>query len=127
MKLCQPHWEALRTAVEAQGLGHLAATSQQDAVNRTMAGMRGDERAAYEPLIGATLLVTEAAVEIAGPAMLAIAGCPICTLTAEHKKHCIGVLPSGAPCVVENFDHLIAEAAASQFAYAVSLGLITEH
>jgi hypothetical protein len=55
MKMCQPHWERLKAAVESRGLGHLIAANGRDAAARAAAELKGtDEVDDYDPLMAAT-------------------------------------------------------------------------
>lgn len=81
MKLCADHWNALRDAIKARGLWPLVASSGEEA-NRRMSST--NERDRFEPLIGATVTITTAVLEVGGPAAIQAMGCPVCDLRAPE-------------------------------------------
>lgn len=83
MKFCQPHWDALRTAIESRGLGHLIAANGRDAAARLVAELKGNaEVDDFDPLMSAhNMIVSHAA--IGGPYIMFGDYCPVC----EFCKH----------------------------------------
>ena len=80
MKFCQPHWDALREAIELRGLGHLIAANGREAAARTVADLTGDDDLAnYDPLMDVHWMIASRAMCVFGIAALA-AGCPVCEL-----------------------------------------------
>jgi hypothetical protein len=81
MKFCQPHWDALRTAVEARGLGHLIAANGRDAVARTVADFAGRADVSdFDPLMSAHWMIAERATQVLGLALYCGDLCPVCEL-----------------------------------------------
>lgn len=72
------HWEALRTAVESRGMGHLIAANGRDAAARMVAEIEGKAGADdFEPLMTAHNMIWSRALSEFG---IGIMGdyCPVC-------------------------------------------------
>lgn len=81
MKFCQPHWDALRAAVESRGLGHLIAANGRDALARTVAELEGrDEPDDFDPLMSAHWMIAGRATDVLGLAIFTGDYCPVCEL-----------------------------------------------
>jgi hypothetical protein len=81
MKMCQPHWDALRKAVADRGMGHLGAKSGAEAIVHMVTEIEG--RAAendYDPLMSCHNMIMSAAVGIVGLDLMKPPGpnCPVC-------------------------------------------------
>lgn len=84
MKICQPHWDALKTAIDIRGLSHLVAKSAKDAVERLkdeVAGVETDDT--FDPLMAAHTAITCRALKCGGLYLMTGDFCPLC----EAEKH----------------------------------------
>lgn len=146
MKWCQDHWDRLREAIEARGLGHLVAPDGQ-----TAAAQLADEleRGDYDPLMDAFWATNSNAartIERAGGSPLYLSGgeppddptpedavdlpggegrtwsrCPLCYLGLAHELTC------GAGCAlprVDGYAWMIDRAADDAVARARELALL---
>jgi hypothetical protein len=87
MKFCQPHWTALKTAVEARGLGHLIAANGRDAAARVAADLKGAaEVDDYDPLMSAHWMIVNRVLEHMGLALMFDDLCPVCEAIEGHKQ-----------------------------------------
>lgn len=91
MRMCQRHWDALRAAIDARGLGRFVAANGRDATARMKAELEGTaEPDDFEPLLGAHNLILARALESLGLYVMrpAEAGgaepCPACDLIAAY-------------------------------------------
>lgn len=85
MNYCQAHWDQLRTAIDAQGLGHLVTPSGSQVLTDTLAEFRGGDKAPFDPLIHACSLVLGRAMRVFGRALFTpdeqgALRCPVCML-----------------------------------------------
>lgn len=89
MKLCQEHWNELKTAIEQRGLMHLVATSGEKAINQVVTQLNGnDSNQTYDPLMSANFAIWGNALEVYGLAMMREdAPCPLC-LIDKHLAEC---------------------------------------
>lgn len=80
MKFCQPHWDALKAAIESRGLGHLIAANGRDAHARAVAELKGEnDLSDYDPLMAAHWQIVGVAQQYVGLALYAgEAICPVC-------------------------------------------------
>ncbi len=86
MKICQEHWDKLKEAIEARGLGHLVAGSGATAAVITGQLSGSDE---YDPLIAANFAIWNNALEAFGLSMMyEDAPCPLC-LMDKHAAECV--------------------------------------
>jgi hypothetical protein len=89
MKFCQPHWDALRAAIEARGLGGLVAANGRDAHARMVAELKGtDEPADFDPLMSAHWMIVNRALEMGGLYLMTGDYCPICEVLKHHPADC---------------------------------------
>lgn len=100
MKMCKPHWEALREAIRAHGLYELVAKSPEEATKNTVRQLKGED-AKFDPLMAATNMIYGNAIQAGGLEILSAKEdgtehCPICFLqvpdwieaaAAGVKKH----------------------------------------
>lgn len=121
MKFCQQHWDKLRDAINARGLGQFVASSGDEATRRMAAELdsKGVKRTTFEPLMGAFWAISSNAISAAGLEIMApnedgTDRCPLCFLLAS----CSCGLD---PCP---FATWIDRAADDQRAHAVQLGLL---
>lgn len=90
MKFCQPHWDALREAINARGLGHLVAVNGRDAHARAVAELKGEADVSdFDPLMAAHNMILSRATQDFGLALFTGDYCPVC----EYLK----VYPPPAP------------------------------
>jgi hypothetical protein len=103
VRFCPEHWEALRAAIDARGLGSLVADSGEQAASNLAAEMeQGSTVDNFDPLMGAhNAIMSRAIDEIAGRyqqnALMLMANeddpavtwptCPVCALTWCHEEH----------------------------------------
>lgn len=86
MKFCMDHWNALKAAVEARGLGHLIARSGDAVAGRVSTeATQGPSKETFEPLLGAHNAILSNALRIAGLAVMmpnedGSERCPLCFL-----------------------------------------------
>lgn len=105
MKFCQNHWDKLRAAIEAQGLDSMVPKSGEEACNRMVKQLQGNEVLNnYDPLMAAHNAILSNAMDtlryIGGNPFFMMAEhrdhpeweCPICYLnwlSEEHDRTCI--------------------------------------
>jgi hypothetical protein len=100
MKMCQPHWDALRAAIEERGLMGFVANSGQAAINKVVDDLEGaPEKQTFEPLMAANMAIwnntmSACAQYNANPLAMMSADpdhpereCPICFLNWLHVEH----------------------------------------
>lgn len=84
MKMCQPHWDALRKAIEDRGLYHLVAKDGKTAIDNLKAELEGrGDKSNYDPLMTANLMICDTALQMGGLYLLNGEHCPLC----EAAKH----------------------------------------
>lgn len=101
MKFCQPHWDALRAAVDARGMGALVPDSGERAVSNLVdQSERGPSVDNFDPLMGAHNAILGQAMHVIreryqqNPLMVMADdaehpewACPICALNWCHEEH----------------------------------------
>jgi hypothetical protein len=89
MKMCQPHWDALRDEVKALGMWHLVSRNGEEAAaraQRQIAAKKGEEDPKdYDPLMDAHMLIMNNAIQAGGAYLLTGDYCPLCELDL-HKE-----------------------------------------
>ena len=119
MKFCDPHWSALRSAIDQRGLSKFVAKGGAEAMRRMKAELDGSERAAtFEPLMGAHWRIVQVLTDIGGAEVIIQDGCPICFANDKHRAGCID------PGCAFTYDHFIDNAADEALLNARSLGLV---
>lgn len=105
MKMCQNHWDKLRQAIIARGLGDLIAASGQEALQQAKEELEGKpkNRQNFDPLMSAHWAICGNAMGLlkdigANPLVLMTSDpehpeheCPLCYLnflSAEHDRTC---------------------------------------
>jgi hypothetical protein len=84
MKFCMPHWNALRAAIEARGMGHLVAKTGAEAVEGLVLELEGRAAEAFfDPLMTAHSMISSHVLGFAGLYLLTGDHCPVC----EFCKH----------------------------------------
>lgn len=79
MKFCMPHWNALRAAIDARGMGHLVAKSGAEAVEGLVLELEGRAaEAMFDPLMAAHNMISSHALEVGGLYLLTGDYCPVC-------------------------------------------------
>jgi hypothetical protein len=79
MRFCQPHWDALRAAIDKRGLMALVAKDGAAALQNTVLELEGREKEAYyDPLMSAHWMIAGAAQQRIGLALLVGDLCPVC-------------------------------------------------
>lgn len=90
--MCQPHWDALKDAIESRGLGGLIAANARDAHARAVADLEGkSERDDFDPLMDATWMIYGRATRDFGLAMMTVDEqgnqyCPMCELVKHTPQ-----------------------------------------
>ena len=82
MKMCLPHWEALRQGVKDRGMWPLVASSGKEAVDMISKQLRGEETG-FDPLMSANWAISGRALEMGGLYLMAQKEdgseyCPLC-------------------------------------------------
>lgn len=84
MRICQKHWDALRAALDARGIGHLGAKTDDDARRAIVTELEGrrDEND-FDPLMSANWMIFSKALELGGLAAMGLNEhgeqyCPVC-------------------------------------------------
>lgn len=93
MRFCQPHWDALRAAIEARGLSALVAESGEKAMSNIARELETGEQTldTFDPLMNAHWQLVANLGKAGGGgvvSMLALEGCPLCFANEQHKAHC---------------------------------------
>lgn len=85
MKICQPHWDRLRAAIDARGLSHLVAKSGEECVGRVARELKQGQPIAdeYDPLMSCNWMIFEQALRCGGIRLMGTPPeggeyCPIC-------------------------------------------------
>jgi len=79
MKLCLPHWNQLKEAIEATGLSKYVAPDGKAAIRNLVGGLEGKpERDVFDPLMAANLAIWSNALDKGGLYMMTGDYCPIC-------------------------------------------------
>lgn len=82
MQMCQLHFDALRVAIEARGLGHLIAPTEAEIAERVEREMVGRARIEdFEPLMAGAFAIYQQAATFGGDdVMRSDFGCPVCEI-----------------------------------------------
>ena len=94
MKFCQPHWDALRAAIDKRGLTDLVAKGGLAAAENMKAELDGTATLAnYDPLMAAHWAIVNNVNTQGGPEAVlyllsAEDACPLCYANEQHKLHC---------------------------------------
>lgn len=89
MKLCLPHWQSLRAAIDARGLTTLIAKDGSVATNQMIGSLSGQpDKETFDPLMAANLGIWGNAIDAGGLYLMGqkpdgSAYCPLC----ELKEH----------------------------------------
>jgi hypothetical protein len=116
VKICQPHWDRLRAAIETRNLGQFIASSGREAVRRVAGQLENQpESGTFDPLMNANFAIWSNALKFGGLYLMGADEkgqpyCPIC----ESETH------NGYPA-----DWWIENAADEQLQAARDLGLIS--
>lgn len=120
MKFCQPHWDSLKAAIIARGLGDMIARDGKEAARQMAGHMKGDKVTLenFDPLMSAHWMILGNAVEmikrVGGDIvpLMTEEKCPICflnNLSEEHDKVCVD--PNCKKVKGQTFDDWIDKAA----------------
>jgi hypothetical protein len=121
MKICQEHWNRLRTAIEERGLSHFVAKDGKVAANNMVAELQGaNTKENYDPLMAANFAIWGNALECWGIEMMTSDACPLCALD-KHAAEC-----TEESCNKQSGSDWIRFAADGQFKVAQELGLLGE-
>ena len=83
MRMCRPHWDALRQGVKDRGIWHLVASNGAEAAENMQRELAGDQDAAFDPLMAANWSLFSAAIECGGLEMMVGEHCPLCEADAH--------------------------------------------
>lgn len=96
MKICQPHWDAMRAKLDELGIGHIGAHTGKEAMaaavdqlQRAQVGADATPTdAEWDPLMAMNYNFWHRALEIVGLAAMAEDfGCPLCHARANYDLH----------------------------------------
>lgn len=88
MKFCQPHWDALRAAIDVRGLSHLVGKSGEVAAERLAREASGAATPSdFDPLMGAHNAITAQFLKDVGLEGLS-QGCPVCSV-GKYSTDCV--------------------------------------
>jgi hypothetical protein len=93
MKMCQPHWDQLRAAIDARGMGHLGAKDSTGALERAQAEVEGTATdKTFDPLMAANFGIFNNALRAGGMYLMqqdenGNEYCPLCEL--EKHNHAV--------------------------------------
>lgn len=115
LRWCQPHWDALREAIDARGLTPWVSKGGEMAAKRVAAelGGQGDARG-FDPLLRAWSMMNTRIVGITGN----LFDCPLCQVQ-HHVDEC-----RDPKCTAEPPQAYIDGCTDSLLAYARELGLV---
>jgi hypothetical protein len=87
MRICQPHWDKLRTAIKNRGLSHLGAKSGEEAITDAVTELKGGTPD-YDPLMSCHWMITSQALKMGGLYLMGAKPdgteyCPICEAVAH--------------------------------------------
>ena len=100
LKFCQPHWNKLRTAIDARGLSGLVAQGGENAVARQFDQLQRSQNAEeavtktnFDPLMGAHWAIVNNAMNLVGLSLMlpnedGSERCPLCFIQGEHDANC---------------------------------------
>jgi hypothetical protein len=123
VRFCQPHWDAIRAALDERGMTDLIASSGARAVVNTARDYEAGHTtlATFDPLMGAHWAIVNRVMEVVGLSILSpnedgTDRCPIC-YAREH--HASTECPGPPDCLVDDewfeawipsvADHMVAE------------------
>ena len=119
MKFCEPHWSALRAAIDTRGLSQFIAKGGAEAARRMEAEIKGATTGStFEPLMSAHWRIVQVLTEIGGAEVLIQDGCPICFGNEKHRAGCKD------PGCTYSYDLFIDKAADEALLQARHLGLV---
>src|SRR5258708_3288674 len=95
MRICDPHWNQLKTAIDERGLSGFVSKDGEAAVKIFVATASGAEgKDVFDPLLQANLAIWGNALEAFGPEIMSEgAPCPLCAL----DNHAAGCNDEGCP------------------------------
>ena len=122
MKMCQSHWDKLKTAIDERGLGHLVAKDGVKAAQQIANQLNGSEaKEDYDPLMSAYWAIMANSIKAFGiGAMQEDFGCSLCALDA-HAAEC-----KDEGCPKYTGQNWIDLASDGQLSIAKELGLVGE-
>lgn len=91
MRFCQPHWDALRAAIETRGLSALVPDSGEQAMSNIARELGSGEQTldTFDPLMNAHWAIVDRLGVIFGALNVIMQdGCPICAGNAAHDAAC---------------------------------------
>lgn len=84
MKMCLPHWDALKDAIKERGMWPLVTESGEAATKRAVSEMENKAtNETYDPLMSANFMIWNAALRTGGLYLMTGDYCPLC----EADKH----------------------------------------
>lgn len=110
MKFCQTHWDKLRAAIDAEGIGDLVAPDEPTAVAQLVSQVEQEEVTLtnFDPLMSAHWAIIERISKHA-PQVILQPGCPLCWVQDMHEENC---QEPGCPITRETFEEWIPSVAA---------------
>lgn len=87
MKICQLHWDKLRTAIKEKGLDHLGAKTGQDAIRNIVTELEGREAENdYDPLMSCNWMIMNQSLKVYGFAAMDGDKCPVCVAIQAYEN-----------------------------------------
>lgn len=122
MKICDPHWQQLKQAIDERGLTPFVAKDGEHAAENMIAQLQGeDTKENFDPLMSATCMIWSNSLEAFGIEIIQPdAPCPLCLLD-KHAKEC-----TEEDCNKQSGTDWIGFAADGQVEAAKELGLLGE-
>ncbi len=111
MKICQQHWNELKTALDERGLTKFIAPDSKSVINEMVKELK-HEPVKFEPLLAANFAIWRNAIDGGGLYLMYGDLCPLCELEAHTTVQA---------------SNWINHAADDQYNKAKELGLISEH
>lgn len=94
MKMCAPHWDELRRAIDDAGMGHLVNKSGEELFDRSIQPELEGEPAKFDPLFSAAMAIYSNAIQAGGLYLMTAKEdgteyCPVCEAFAHGQKNWI--------------------------------------
>lgn len=92
MKMCQPHWEKIRKAINDRGMGHLGAKTGKQAMANAITELEGrSAENGFDPLMGCNNMIWSQALKILGLGLMSnnpdgSEKCPVCEAMIAYER-----------------------------------------
>lgn len=90
MKFCQPHWDALRKAIDDRGLSGFVPDGGEEAAKQMVDQIESGETTVdnFDPLMGAYWAIVGQITAVFGAGALFHKGCPLSEANKAHNAAC---------------------------------------